>query len=257
MNQTPPAVRQQAAREPAALEYDSDMTDTKRSRGLLVAVAVLLLLLGLSLLALLLTRDDDGPEQPAPSVIPTAGIPGASTVPTEVVPPPLTAAPAGVTWELFEGVALPVSRTDGPTRTQGPVHAGFSRTPTGALLADMQISSRILVDRQADDLREVAQAQLVEGPGKTAYLNLISRLTINDPPSNGYAQIVGFRYITYTPDLAVISRATRDQSGRLQVATDTVRWVDGDWKLEKPTTGLQQPQVVQDLAGYVPWSGVS
>lgn len=232
------------------------MTENKRPRGLVVAAAVLAVLVALSVLGLLLGRDD----QPAGEAVPAAPSPAppavTSSPPAEVLPP-LTAAPAGVTWELFQGVALPISRTDGPARVEGPVHAGFSRTPTGALLASVQISYRTLVDPDLGNLRRVVDAQLAEGPGKVSYLNLLSQLTANDPPPNGYAQVVGFRYITYTPDLAVISLATRGNSGNIQVGTDTMRWVDGDWKTELPANGLQQPQVVQNLAGYVPWSGVS
>ena len=241
----------------AGLEYDRAMTDTSRPRRLRVALVALAVLLGgAALLPLVIGGDEDGQAPPAPAAsAPPA--PGAPAPASAEVPAPLTAAPAGVTWELFQGVALPTSRTDGPTSVDGPVHGGFTRTPTGALLADAQIGYRSLVDPDLADLRRVAQAQLVEGPGKVAYLNLIGQLRENAPPATGYAQIVGFRYITYTPDLAVISRATRGKSGTLQVGTDTVRWVDGDWKLEKPASGLQQPQVVQDLAGYVPWSGVS
>ena len=252
------AVLPQAEASPAAVEYDSGMTDNKRPRGLVAAAVVLVLLVGVSLLALLLNRDSDGGGGATPSVAPTAAQPTAtSSEPAETLPP-LAAAPAGVTWELFQGVALPTSRTDGPTRIEGPVHAGFSRTPTGALLADAQISYRTLVDTDVQNLRQVSEAQLAEGPGRTAYLNLLSQLDgRNDPPAGGYAQIVGFRYITYTPDLAVISRATRGSSGNFQVGTDTLRWVDGDWKLDKPANGLQQPQVVADLSGYVPWSGIS
>ena len=214
------------------------------------------LLGGASLLPLVIGGDEDGPVPPPPAAsAPLA--PGAPPSAPAEVPAPLTAAPAGVQWELFQGVALPTSRTDGPTRIDGPVHAGFAQTPTGALLADAQISYRSLVDPDLAGLRRVAEAQLVEGPGKVAYLNLIDQLRENAPPAAGYAQIVGFRYITYTPDLAVISLATRGKSGALQVGTDTMRWVDGDWKVELPGSGLQQPQVVQDLAGYVPWSGVS
>ncbi len=247
-----------AAVRPAVVEYDSGMTENKSRRGLLAAVVVLVVLLGgAALIPLLIGGDDDGGQATPsktgtdrPSATTSAGV-------AEPVQPPLTTAPEGVTWELFEGVAVPSSRTDGPTRVDGPVQAGFSRTPTGALLADAQISIRTLVDRDVADLLTVAEAQLVDGPGKTAYLNLISQLEVNDPPATGYAQIAGFRYITYTADLAVISRATRDQSGRIQVSSDTLRWIDGDWKLDKPATGLQQPQVVQDLTGYVPWSGIS
>lgn len=233
------------------------MTDTKRSRAV-IAAAALAVLLCVSLFALL-SRDgtSNSPSAVPPSTPPSADSSDGSDGTSAAVARPLTAAPDGVTWELFQRVALPVSAADGPARVDGPVHAGFTRTPTGALLADAQISYRTLVDPDVADLRRVAREQLVDGPGKTAYLNLLGQLRQNDPPAGGYAQIIGFRYITFTPDLAVISLATRGASGRTQVGTDTLRWVDGDWKLELPASGLQQPQVVPDTAGYVPWSGVS
>ena len=237
------------------------MTDNKRKSRVVLAAAALLVLVGLSAVALLLGRGDGrepstGPVVTGPS---SAAEPEVSaTAPPALDAEPLAAAPEGVAWELFQGVALPTSRTDGPTRIDGPVHAGFSRTPTGALLADAQINYRTLVDTDVENLRQVSEAQLAEGPGRTAYLNLLGQLEgRNDPPASGYAQIVGFRFITYTPDLAVISLATRDNAGRIQVTTDTLQWVDGDWRLELPPTGLQQPQVVQDLTGYIPWSGIS
>jgi hypothetical protein len=249
------AVPPRAAASPAALESDDAMTDTKRSHTTIAAVVGLALLLCVSLLALLSRGGEEGdPAAASPVAAPsTAG----ASVPREV-PEPLTVAPQGVAWELFQGVALPLSHTDGPTRVDGPVHAGFSRTPAGALLADAQISYRSLVDPDVAKLRRVAEAQLADGPGKTAYLNLIGQLDgRNDPPAGGYAQVVAFRFISYTADLAVISLATRDKGGRIQVTTDTLRWLDGDWKLDLPASGLQQPQVVQDIAGYVPWAGVS
>lgn len=233
------------------------MTENKRSRGLIAAAVVLVLLVGVSLLTLLLNRDDDGAGQAAPSAAPTATQPTPpSSAPAEVLPP-LTAAPAGVAWELFQGVALPTSRSDGPTRVDGPVHAGYSQTPAGALLAAAQIAARSIAEPSLTGLREIGQRQLVAGPGQSAYLNLVNSFKDNEPPAAGYAQYAGFRYITYSPELAVISLGTRGKTGRLQVGTDTLRWVDGDWKLELPASGLQQPQVVQDLTGYVPWSGVS
>jgi len=98
---------------------------------------------------------------------------------------------------------------------------------------------------------------LVAGPGKTAYLNLIASLKDNAAPAGGYTQYVGFRYIAYSPELAVVSLATRGRSGRIQAGTDTLRWSGGDWQLELPASGLQQPQVVPDTTGYVPWHGVT
>ncbi len=240
------------------MEYDIDMPNDKRPRRLIAAVAVLAVLLGAAVLILVLR-----PGAPASRPTPQVGLPAAPApaVPTATTPTAkqqvLTTAPTGVTWELFQGVALPVSATDGPNRIRGAVHAGFSHTPTGALLADAQIGVRSLATPEIPGLREVAQEQLVDGPGKTAYLNLVASLKDNTPPPGGYTQYVGFRYITYNPELAVVSLATRGRSGRIQVGTDTLRWTGTDWKLDLPPNGLQQPQVVPDIAGYVPWQGVT
>ena len=170
---------------------------------------------------------------------------------------PLTSAPEGVGWQLYQGVALPVSATDGPLRVDGPVHAGYTRTPTGALLAASQIGMRYVITPEVTGLRQVIDQQIVDDDGRTALLALYSRLTSNNQPAGGYAQYTAFRYLSWTPDMAVISLATKDANGVLQVGTDTLRWVDGDWRIALPPSGLQQPQVVQDLTGFVSWRGVS
>ncbi len=240
------------------VEYDNGMSNDKRPRRLLAAIVVLAVLLGATVLVLVLR-----PGTPTGHSAPPVGLPAAPPAAAPPAPAPprdqqvLTAAPAGVSWELFQGVALPVSATDGPTRVHGAVHAGFSHTATGALLADAQINIRRIATPEVAGLRQVAREHLVDGPGKTAYLNLIASLKDNTPPAGGYTQYVGFRYIAYSPELAVVSLATRGRSGRIQVGTDTLRWSGGDWKLELPASGLQQPQVVPDTTGYVPWHGVT
>lgn len=184
---------------------------------------------------------------------PTAGTPGSEAAAGQV----LTGPPAGVAWELFQGVALPTSPTDGPLQADGPVHSGFTRTPTGALLAAAQIGVRRVVTPDLAGLQAVAEQQLVDGPGQNAFLNLLAGLRDNTAPAGGYAQYAGFQLVAFTPDLAVVSLATRSRRGVLQAETDTLRWTGGDWKLELPPSGLPQPQVLSSLAGYVPWSGLS
>lgn len=251
--------REWAAAAPPVGEYDSGMSVRRSRRGVVVAGVVLGVLLVAAAVTLLLRPGGSPADQPPRAQAPAVAGPVSvtpSTVATSEASPVPTTAPDGVRWELFEGVALPTSASAGPTRVDGAVHAGFAHTPTGALLADAQIGFRSLVTPSLTGLRRVAQDQLVAGPGKTAYLNLIASLTDNAAPAAGYSQIVGFRFITYDPDLAVISLATRGRSGVIQVGTDTLRWVDGDWKLQLPPSGLQQPQTVPDIAGYVPWHGV-
>jgi hypothetical protein len=248
------AVMPRAAASPAALEYDNGMTETKRSRMTVVAVVALALLLGVSLFALLGRGDNGGPTAKPPGSAPSTPA-GGSTAPE--VPEPLTATPEGVTWQLFQGVALPVSRVDGPTRVNGPVAAGYSRTPTGALLAASQIRVRALATPGVENLLRVVDEQFAPGPGKAAYRNLISNVTDTAPPAGGYTQYVGFRYLSYSPEVAVISLASRGNSGVLRASTNTVRWLDGDWRLEKPADAQEPSQVLQDRSGYVPWAGVS
>jgi len=234
------------------VEYDNDMSNDKRPHRLLTAIVVLAVLLGGAVLVLVLRPGTPTGHPAPPAAAPPAASPPAPSPPRDQQV--LTAAPAGVSWELFQGVALPVSGTDGPTRARGAVHAGFSHTATGALLADAQIGVRRIATPSLAGLRLIGQQQLVDGPGKTAYLNLVASLKDNTPPAGGYTQYVGFRYIAYSPELAVVSLATRSKNGVVQVGTDTLRWTGRDWQLELPASGLQQPQVVPDTAGYVPWA---
>lgn len=169
----------------------------------------------------------------------------------------LSARPEGVEWELFEGVAVPMSQADGPSRANGPIHGGFSRTPTGALLAAAQIGVRRIVTPDINDLRAVNEQQLLPGPGRTAFLDLIANQQDNTPPPGGYGQTAVFQMLAFTPDVAVLSLATRSPRGVLQSSINTLRWTGGDWKVQLPPSGLEQPRVLADLTGFVPWSGVS
>ncbi len=229
------------------------MTDSHRRRRVTIVI-VLALLAGVVLTTLLIGRTSDqqaGTAATDPSPAQTA--PAEPSVPAT----PLMTAPEDVTWELFEGVALPVSRTDGPTSINGPVHAGFARTPIGALLAAAQIRVRAIATPSVPDLLRVVDAQFVDGPGKAAYRERIARVTDTSAPAGGYTQYIGFRYLSYDPDVAVISLASRGSSGTIRAATATVRWVDGDWRLERAADAQEPSQVLQSLAGYVPWAGVT
>lgn len=204
-----------------------------------------------------------GESTPAPtgSPVTASSAPPAAVAaaPADVGPvePLLSRAPAGVRWELFLGVAVPLSDSDGPRERRGPVQAAFSRTQVGALLAAAQIGVRRVVTPDVEGLRAVALQQLAPGPGRDAHLRLVAGLRDHNTPAGGYAQYCGFRLLAFTPDVAVISLATRSRQGVLQAETDTLRWSGGDWKLELPPSGLPQPQVLPDLTGYTAWSGVA
>ena len=186
------------------------------------------------------------PSDPAGSV--TAAVP--------------TATPSDVSWSLFDGIALPSSPSAGPTQVSGAVHAGFAHTPEGALVADAQIAVRYLAT-PGTGWRDVLAEQIVPGPGISAYSKERAEAGLGDATdvdTAGVGQIVGFRFVTYTPSVAVIQIVVRfPSSGQYQVATNTVDWLDSDWKLQLLPDGSSASTVqqVNDLAGFVPWSGVS
>jgi hypothetical protein len=168
-----------------------------------------------------------------------------------------TSPPADVQWQLYQRVALPYSATAGPRIIDGAVARGYAHTPTGALIAAAQIPYRSLLS-PGDTWRQVVQQQIIQGPGRDRYTQLRSQVTNDGPPDPRLAQIAGFRFVTYTPETAVIQFASKSNSGQLQVTTSTVQWSDGDWKQVLQPDGSESPtvQVIPDLTGLIPWSGV-
>lgn len=237
----------------------------RSNRGRWVIALVVLALVCVIVGAFALHRSGDGPgrsESQAPAGDPTASAPSSpapSSPPastpdsgTGAVP---TSTPKGVHWELFRGLALPSSRAAGPYVIDGPVLRNYEHTPTGALVAATQISARYLITPNGG-WRRVLKEQVVPGPGRDAFTTLRAGLT-DEAPAQGFAQFAGFRFVTYTPQVAVISLANRASSGKLTATNTTVHWSNGDWKVEIAASGLAMPQAITNLAGYVPWSGVS
>lgn len=178
-------------------------------------------------------------------------------------PAPLTAAvepllsPPAVRWQLFETVALPFSPTAGPMSSDGPVFSSYERSQTGALIAAVQLATRFLIT-PGEGWRRVVDRQVLPGPGRAAFVTARAGVEANDPPGT-YGQIAGFRMLTFTPDVAVVQLVSRFAlaGGSLQVSTATVKWVDGDWRLELQPDGAASPtaQPVLSLDGFVVWGG--
>jgi len=226
-------------------------------RAVPIAGVVLLLLAGTTIAVL----GGDGPGR-APAVSPAAAAP-ADVVATrsstageaaDGAVEPLLVAPQGVTWQLFMGVALPYSPTFGPTVVDGPVYGGFERSQPGALLAALHLGTRYLVT-PGSGWREVLQRQVLPGAGRDAFARNRAGIDPQAPPGT-YGQIAGFRVVTFAPDVAVVQLVSRfSTSGVLQVSTTTVRWADGDWRLQLQPDGGTSPtaQAVPSLDGFVVW----
>ncbi|GAA1377127.1 hypothetical protein ACFPK5_00255 [Streptomyces beijiangensis] len=166
-------------------------------------------------------------------------------------------APAGVTWALFHGVALPASAAAGPGKTDGDVARCYARTPAGALLAATQISTRSML---APDWRSV-MTQQTYGDARQAMIDARTKAEKAGPPPTPepgeLGQLAGFKFVTYGPSTAVVEVVTRFSTGILQASALTVRWDAGrgDWQYEVSLSSAPQHSV-PSLDGYVPWGGI-
>ncbi|MGH3848049.1 MAG: hypothetical protein ACRDS0_42590, partial [Pseudonocardiaceae bacterium] len=178
--------------------------------------------LGLVVLAGLVVALFGGGHNTQPTPPPASSRPGAIAPPDaqldQTVP---TSPPASVRWELYQRVALPYSATAGPQTINGSVARGYAHTPTGALIAAAQIPSRSLLS-PGDSWRQVVEQQVMPGPGRDRFIQLRSQITTDDTPDPRLGQIAGFRFITYTPEIAVIQLATKFTNGHMQVTNTTM-----------------------------------
>jgi len=148
------------------------------------------------------------------------------------------------------GLTLPFSPVDGPLRVNGPIAAGYSHTPQGAVIAAMQLAQRIGF---GPDYRQVVSEQVTGDPSVKATIINYRASHPQDNPAQLAAELappVGFRVETYTPDRATVVLLNRPggNAGGFVAGRGAVVWSDGDWKLPVDTTTTSFP--VADAAGY-------
>jgi hypothetical protein len=163
-------------------------------------------------------------------------------------------APTGVTWQLYDTVALPFSAQAGPTVINGDVARCYAHSPTGALLATVQIAVRYAL---ATNWQAVIADQVMPGIGRNVYAaeRPGADVTIQ---AGQFGQFAGFQFVTYTSALAVVQVVVQLPSGEMQATTMTVQWSGGDWRLQLQPDGSPGPNVQQvpNLIGFIPWAGV-
>jgi hypothetical protein len=242
----------------------------------MVAAAFLVVVLGLGAWLVTKGHPNANASRPGPTSAPTSHIPPTTATPSSSSrsrPAPTVqrhachlsdtsqqvpdVAPAGITWSLWNGVALPSSQSAGPGQIHGAVARCYAHTPLGALLASVQISYRLVV---GPEWKAVAEQQLVPGPGRTHLIQLVTkaeRTAGSSQPGGTYSQVAAFNFVTYTPAVAVIDVVFRTDSGSMAETPITVQWSGGDWKLLLPGSGTgPPPQPVSSIVGYVMWQGV-
>jgi len=258
-------------RLPASLELGRPTgTEDRTGQGWLLLPATVL---GLVAAGGLLVATTGGGRTAAPGSQPPVTAPAATPAAAGTAAPgaapvadaaELASPPADVAWRVFDGFALPEGSADGPRTVDGAVEAGFARTPRGALLAAVQITARMLV-APGDGWRQVVLRQVLPGPGREAWLRVRGEAAEAIPGTTAdYAQVAGYRYVTWSPDVAVLQLVTRtamaDAPDTLAVSTLTLCWTEAapggaDWRLELQPDGSPTPtkHQVPDLLRFVPW----
>jgi hypothetical protein len=166
--------------------------------------------------------------------------------------------PPGVTWQIIDTVALPFSADAGPASVADGIPSGFAHTPTGALVAMVQIDFRHLIE---PNFVAVTQADVANTPGRAQFFDLVEADGLTNPPNpepGTYLQLAGFQFVSYTTSTAVIQLLTARPDGSYQVSTPSVAWDGNDWQLVLQADGTDSPnqQIVSSPVGFVLWGGV-
>lgn len=241
------------ALEELVREDEDDYEDDERRNRSVLAAAAVVTVIAVVAAWLIWPRGGDTPATGQPDPAPLAD--GCPTMPSnENIP---TTAPP-VTWEVFNGAVLPVSAEHGPAVVEGPIARCYSHTPTGALIAAVQINVRSLVD-PAGGL-SVVREQMVPGEGREALAEALRKRGAPGEVSGtpvGFCQVAGYRFVTYTPEEAVVALAA-DCGQAFQVTELRVQWRGGDWHQVREPDGSSSPTVAsaRDLRGFTVWRGV-
>ena len=185
-------------------------------------------------------------QQPAASTTTPTSNPTSSTACT--LPPgsqaiPSSSPPVGTQWATVGSMQVPQApNLYGPQRTHGVFNTCFAHSPSGALLAALNLWA----ETTAADPSQVFQKLAVGAPKN---LGNNSRLDASGP-----VQFAGYRYDSYTPTQATIAVVIKGAQGKLVAAVTPMRWVGTDWRYVFPPNGTPSLQVISDLTGYVPWS---
>jgi len=170
-----------------------------------------------------------------------------------------TSAPADTTWSLYRTVAMPYSGTAGPAVVEGDVARCYAHTPTGALIAAQQLSTRLWF---APDWGAVLDHGVQPGIGRDGFRRdravlAAARGPMPVPRPGKAAQLAGFRIASADPQTAVVQLVRRYGTVHRVVTIDMV-WHDGDWRLHMQPSGLfsRDSPPVRDLRGFVVWGGV-
>jgi hypothetical protein len=157
----------------------------------------------------------------------------------------------GITWAWVGTQPVPVSPTHGPTETGNGLASGFSHDELGAVLAAINISTRLTGQAGPAVYETTARLQClgdldatiaaIRGQrttavaGSTTPTEYFYRITSGNPRGD----LVGVTIAVETPQ-------SRTLGGYGEIIR-TLQWVDGDWKLHVPPP---PPRLITSVNGW-------
>ena len=179
----------------------------------------------------------------ASSTTPVAAGFTACTLPAGSQAVPDVSPPAGAHWATVGSMQVPQAPSlYGPQRTQGVFTSCFAHSPSGALLAAINLWA----EGTATNPSQVFQKLAVGAPRDLANT---ARLDAAGP-----VQLAFYKYDSYTSTQAVIDVVIKGAQGRLVAISTPMIWNGNDWKYVFPPHGTPSLEVIQDTTGYVQWS---
>lgn len=169
-------------------------------------------------------------------------------------PTPVPAPPIGepaITWTKVGPQPVPNSALHGPTQTTNGLAAGFSHDELGAVLAAINISTRLTGDAGPAVYETTARQQCTGDIDTT--ISAIRDQTTSAVGGTTVPDEYLYRVTGGDPsgDLVAVSIAgsspqSRNLGGYAEL-TRTLQWTDGDWKLQVPPA---PPRLVSSVTGY-------
>jgi hypothetical protein len=156
---------------------------------------------------------------------------------------PSASPPAGTQWATVGSMQVPQApQTYGPERASGAFNTCFAHSPSGALLAAINLWGEGTAASPSSVMKKLAV-------GAPQNLGNGDRLD-----AGGSIQLAGYKFGSYSPRGTSISVVLKGPKGALLSVVTSMVWNGTDWKYKFPAKGDPSFQLVQDLTGYVEWS---
>ena len=157
-------------------------------------------------------------------------------------------------WELTGTRAVPSDPEQaGPAAITGSgTPYCFAPSPTGALYAATNIFASLVYGDQMD----VFQQQVAESPTRDEAIASLEAEGVASSTADPSFQVQGFQLQRYSTSAATVVLGFEIENGAVGSLTMPLIWEDGDWKLALEQSGPPEPRQLNDLSGFIRWSGI-